>query len=94
MYRIFIIEYAPMVLLMIVAISATVRIIKIASLKHADSYTELFLRSFFPYSRDEIKNTCHDSLRKFYKANNKFNNVVYMVLGGILVLYILMHIIS
>jgi hypothetical protein len=94
MYRVLILEYAPKLLLVIFAISATIKWLKISSLKHTDNYTELFLRSFLPFSRDEIKNAYHESVKKFYRANNKANNLFYISVLGVGVLYALMWAIS
>lgn len=93
MYRTIIIEYAPKLLLLILVVSATLKIYALATLRHADSYTELFFRSFFPYSRAIIKNTDHKRLQHFYKYSNEVNKYFYPVGLLILAIYALMRLI-
>lgn len=94
MYREFILEHAPIILFALLVFSATIKVLYIAKLKYRDSSTELFFRSFFPYSRDVIKNTNHEKLKAYYKKNNKINTLIYFPFITLLFLYTLMFLIS
>lgn len=87
-------EYAPVVLFTILVTSAAIKLYTLAQLKYKTSYTELFFRSFFPYSKAVIKNATHNSLKDYYRKNNKLNSVLYFPFITILFLYVLMNIVG
>jgi len=94
MYRQFILEHAPTMLLALFAISATVKLLAISRLKYKAGSAELFFRSFFPYSKDMIRNAADTGLKNYYRKNNTFNTLLYFPFIGLLMLYVLMHLIS
>ena len=94
MYREFILEHAPILLFALFTLSAGIKVLALSQLKYSDSYMELFFRSFFPYSRAEIKNTNHEKLKNYYRQNNKVNTMFYFPFIILLGLYILMNLIA
>ena len=89
MIRNLIIDIAPILMIVMVAIFAIVKV-SIISVSLHKNYLSLFFNSLWFYNKVVIRNTFHERLKDFYKKSNKINSAFYTILMIILALYILM----
>lgn len=89
MIRNLIIDIAPILMIVMVAIFAIVKV-SIISVSLHKNYLSLFFNSLWFYNKVVIRNTFHERLKDFYKKSNKINSAFYTILVIILALYILM----
>ncbi|HEY9178590.1 MAG TPA: hypothetical protein VIN07_12905 [Flavipsychrobacter sp.] len=89
MIRNLIIDVAPALILVLIALFAIVKV-SIISVSLHKNYFSLFFNSLLFFNRVTIRNTFHEKLKDYYKKSNKVNAVFYVLIAVILALYILM----
>lgn len=94
MYRSIVLTYAPVLLIVLLGIFVLFKFMAIISSGLNRNYTQLFFVSLFPFSRQVIRNTFHEKLKKFYKKSNSLNNVFYLLIFGVLTIYVMMFMIK
>lgn len=89
MIRNLIIDIAPVLLLVIIALFAIVKV-SIISVSLNKNYFSLFFNSLLFFNRVTIRNTFHERLKAYYKKSNKINTLFYLLILIVLGLYGLM----
>jgi len=89
MIRNLIIDMAPILIIVMVAIFAIVKV-SIISVSLHKNYLSLFFNSLLFYNKVTIRNTFHEKLKDYYRKSNKVNTIFYLLIAIILALYILM----
>lgn len=89
MIRNLIIEIAPAIILVLIALFAIVKV-SIISVNLNKNYFSLFFNSLLFVNRVTIRNTFHEKLKDYYKKSNKVNAIFYVLIVIVLALYLLM----
>ncbi|MBW7914850.1 MAG: hypothetical protein H3C54_14370 [Taibaiella sp.] len=89
MIRNLIIEMAPALILVLIALFAIVKV-SIISVSLHKNYFSLFFNSLLFFNRVTIRNTFHEKLKAYYKKSNKVNAIFYVLIVIVLALYLLM----
>lgn len=89
MIRNLIIEMAPALILVLIALFAIVKV-SIISVSLHKNYFSLFFNSLLFFNRVTIRNTFHEKLKAYYKKSNKVNAIFYVLIVVVLALYLLM----
>ena len=89
MIRNLIIEMAPALILVLIALFAIVKV-SIISVSLHKNYFSLFFNSLLFFNRVTIRNTFHEKLKEYYKKSNKVNAIFYVLIVIVLALYLLM----
>lgn len=90
MIRDLIIEFSPLLIILLIVIFSFVKVSIISMAINKDYFT-LFLNSFLFYNKVTVRNTFHEKLKAFYIRSNKINTVFYTLIGIALVAYLLMR---
>ncbi len=89
MIRNLIVEIAPAIILVLIALFAIVKV-SIISVNLNKNYFSLFFNSLLFVNRVTIRNTFHEKLKDYYKKSNKVNAIFYVLIAIVLALYLLM----
>lgn len=89
MIRNLIIEMAPALILVLIALFAIVKV-SIISVSLHKNYFSLFFNSLLFFNRVTIRNTFHEKLKAYYKKSNKVNAIFYVLIVVVLAFYLLM----
>lgn len=89
MIRNLIIEFAPMLVILLIIIFTIIKV-SIISISMNKNYFSLFLNSFWFYNRVTVRNTFHEKLKEFYKRSNRINKIFYIIFAIVIVVYLLM----
>lgn len=87
MIRTYIVEYTPIIVLVIIALFALTKLLIINMMGLREDPFRLYLNSHQVYSKQIIKNTFHKGIQRYYKLSNKINAAVYSGLAVLMVLY-------
>lgn len=90
MIRTFIIDYMPIFLGFMVLLFISIKLYLIVSKGLAGKVLDIFFVSLVPLSKQAIKNTFQERVKKYYILSNKINVVFYIIIGAALLLYLLM----
>lgn len=77
MIRAHIIQYAPVIFIILVGLFAFLKLIFINIYGLREDPLGLYIDSFRMYSSQVVKNTFHNKLKKYYKTSNSVNAVFY-----------------
>lgn len=89
MIRNLIIEMAPAIIMVLIALFAIVKV-SIISVSLNKNYFSLFFNSLLFFNRVTIRNTFHEKLKAYYKKSNKVNAIFYVLIVVVLAFYLLM----
>lgn len=90
MIRTFIVDHMPLVLASVVVLFIVIKLYLIISKGLTGKVIDIFLVSLVPLSKQAIKNTFQEKVKRYYILSNKINTVFYVVLSAALLLYLLM----
>lgn len=93
MFRNLIVEIFPFAIIGIISLYVTLKMFAMISAGVSANFMEVFLRSFLPYRREQIRNTFHEKLKKYFKISNKINTIFYIILLSFTGLYLFMRLI-
>ncbi len=91
MVRNLIVEFFPLLFIGVLGIYVIMKLFAMVSAGISNKFFEIFLRSFLPYGKEQIRNTFHEKLKKYYVRSNKLNTVFYIALGIILAIFLFMR---
>ena len=94
MLRNIILSYAPLVLLALWLLFATVKFLYLRTKGLWQKNPELLWTSMLPYSKQEIKNAYHREVKHYYKFSNRVNKRFYIIIVFLIGLYLLFSIIG
>ncbi len=77
MIRAHIIEYAPVLFIIMVGLFAFLKLVFINVYGLREDPLGLYIDSFRIYSSQVIKNTFYNKLKKYYKTSNSINSAFY-----------------
>lgn len=89
MIRAHIIQYAPVVFIILVGLFAFLKLVFINVYGLREDPLGLYIDSFRLYSKQAIKNTFYKKLQKYYKTSNSVNALFYAVFVLLWVVYFL-----
>jgi hypothetical protein len=89
MIRAHIIEYAPVLFIVMVGLFAFLKLVFINVYGLREDPLGLYLDSFRIYSSQVIKNTFYNKLKKYYKTSNSINSAFYSVFVLLWMVYFL-----
>jgi hypothetical protein len=89
MIRNLIIDIAPALIMVLIALFAIVKV-SIISVSLHKNYFSLFFNSLLFFNKVTIRNTFHEKLKAYYKKSNKVNAIFYVLIVIVLALYVLM----
>ena len=92
MIRAYIIQYAPIAIIILVGIFALVKLSVINLYGLREDPMRLYIESHRIYSRQVIKNTFHKARQQYYALSNKLNKLFYAGFICILLLYIFLSV--
>jgi hypothetical protein len=78
----------------LIVVFILIKINYIQRLSVRQSKTELFFNSLTIFSRQTIKNTFHDPVKKYYKLSNKINTWFYALLTVLAAIYIFLLVLT
>ncbi len=90
MIRNLIVDMAPILIIVMFAIFAIVKV-SIISVSLHKNYFSLFFNSLLFYNKVTIRNTFHEKLKDYYRKSNKVNALFYTLIAITLALYFLMR---
>jgi hypothetical protein len=93
MLRDYVLSFFNEALIVIGLIYIIVKVMAISANNVRQGYVDTFIGSIQLYSRQSIRNTFDNSLKKYLKVSNKVNLFFYAVAAAITALYVMMRII-
>lgn len=89
MIRAHILEYAPILFIIMVGLFAFLKLVFINVYGLREDPLGLYLDSFRIYSNQVIKNTFYNKLKKYYKTSNSINSAFYAGFALLWLIYFL-----
>lgn len=89
MIRGHILEYAPILFIVMVGLFAFLKLLFINIYGLREDPLGLYIDSFRIYSNQVIKNTFYSKLKKYYKTSNSINSFFYAVFALVWMVYFL-----
>lgn len=89
MIRAHILQYAPVVFIILVGLFAFLKLVFINVYGLREDPLGLYLDSFRIYSNQVIKNTFYSKLKKYYKTSNSTNAIFYAAFVLLWMIYFL-----
>lgn len=89
MIRAHILQYAPIVFIILVGLFAFLKLVFINVYGLREDPLGLYIDSFRIYSSQAVKNTFYKKLKKYYKTSNSINAIFYSVFVLLWMVYFL-----
>lgn len=84
-----VIAYAPTLTLMLITVYLSIKLTLIGVFNLRDSGTEILVDSFRIYNQQQLRETLHKKLKQYYSVSNKVNVIIFALLGGLWLMYLL-----
>lgn len=92
MIRAQILQYAPVVFIILVGLFAFLKLLFISVYGLREDPLGLYIDSFRIYSGQVIKNTFYKKLKKYYQTSNSINSIFYFIFVSLWLVYFLVKV--